>query len=254
MMKKFQRTARAFTLIELLVVIAIIGILAGILLPALTKAREKAKAAWCVSNLHQIGVAITMYADDHNDYYPPGFVNTVGDWPLFIAPYVAKSQTTYGGSGTITSSQVFLCPSGVLSKGSLNIRLTYSAHTRLMPSSSMPSFTLYKRAQVARPAEVVLITDGIQQDIYYSGDFDAAANFQNVKMSTLPYDPTTADNVMTMYQLARDNQDCLGCPASVGMIRLRHSGNTGANCLFCDLHIEEKVVGQLKARNFMYDP
>jgi prepilin-type N-terminal cleavage/methylation domain-containing protein/prepilin-type processing-associated H-X9-DG protein len=101
---------KKFTLIELLVVIAIIAILAGMLLPALYKARGKARTISCANNLKTLGLAFVMYADD-NGYYPYGGSGTNLSWMNFIAPYIGANVTSLGEYETTAKVDVLKCPS-----------------------------------------------------------------------------------------------------------------------------------------------
>ncbi|MBI3853364.1 MAG: type II secretion system protein [Verrucomicrobia bacterium] len=116
--RRRARAGEGFTLIELLVVIAIIAILAGLLLPALSKAKAKAQTAKCSSNMKNWGLATVMYLGDYNDRLPPFGDNsqnyTMDFWHMKLAPYVAKrtQQGVQFGDTEAYTNELRKCPGG----------------------------------------------------------------------------------------------------------------------------------------------
>lgn len=102
------RATGNFTLIELLIVIAIIAILASMLLPAINQARERGKSIGCLSNMKQLGLALTLYTDANADYYPANGNENNTSWDAKLAPHLSNSAVMLSGKEAI---KTLICPS-----------------------------------------------------------------------------------------------------------------------------------------------
>lgn len=171
---------RAFTLIELLVVIAIIAILAGLLLPALAKAKRSANTTKCKNNLKQMGVATYLYVEDNDDHLPFAWGikhdANINNFESLLVPYIMRDHFI-AGSDTETSDfakNVFACPTRLKENhwrehekysGSGNPwKISYGMNQYTSsdfrgPGGGIPSGATARFAEVKNPTQTLLIAD-----------------------------------------------------------------------------------------------
>ncbi len=169
-----MKKIRAFTLLELLVVIAIIAILAALLLPALTKAKQRAYAVQCTGHLRQVFLGATLYTEENDHRLPFAWVDdpdpTENNFYALLAPEILGQQWDFNGDDDFETG-VYSCPGRKLEPDAVNNTFQISFGMNAYTAVNFPLPTTRKESEVKSPAQT-----------FYLGDVISSYNHPPVEM------------------------------------------------------------------------
>jgi prepilin-type N-terminal cleavage/methylation domain-containing protein/prepilin-type processing-associated H-X9-DG protein len=213
----------AFTLVELLVVIAIIGLLAGLAIPAISGARNKANDSKCSSNLRQIGLAFLSFAADNNGFLPRGNNNTDDtgatgrEYNKAIYTYIPTLNKKMSGKQV---NKVFLCPTEKQPPDQTTTCSQYTASFALEAGNSSTTDAGVNGngprslASIENPTKTILLVDGKIGGTSYAFQSESATTWNALSDDIKKSSPTDTEKVC-----------------------FRHSGSGSINALYADGHV-----------------
>ncbi|MCX6895698.1 MAG: prepilin-type N-terminal cleavage/methylation domain-containing protein [Verrucomicrobia bacterium] len=215
---------QGFTLIELLVVIAIIAILAGLLLPALAKAKEKAKRTQCMSQMRQIGLALVMYSDS-NDGLVPTNHNTYDFANPIAEPNILQVLIPYLGGKLdgVSPNPVYACPT---LKPSASFGTTPASDASISPNQMVLD---RKLTTITKPSSIIVFQEG------------------TARSSTLLTEPEWYSGTRNHYT---QWHTYIQVSPTVGIEYSSNAHEQGGNLIFCDGHAAYSQYKKLTSLDF----
>jgi prepilin-type processing-associated H-X9-DG protein/prepilin-type N-terminal cleavage/methylation domain-containing protein len=218
-----QKKTKRFTLVELLVVCAVIGILASLLLPALKKARDKAAAIKCSSNLKQLGVVMQHYIGDYGGYFPKGDPVTYRWYHRFspLSEYLGYDKMSYNDFHAYNADTIYNCPASKYNyflNTSSGDFVDYAVNAHLVTTSTY--YRDYAKISIVRePSKILLFMDRHREN-------ESGQGYWPFISEPVYLDSTLFDRVHTG----------------------RHSGSF--NIVWVDGHTSSEKMGQLDPNSF----